>query len=35
MDANNTITIRLTLEGRDPHGQLVARTVQTSVHVRN
>ncbi len=30
-----TVTIRLTLESRDPHGQLVARTVESSVHMRN
>jgi type II secretory pathway pseudopilin PulG len=34
-DANGTLTIRVTLEGRDPHGFLVAQTVETAVHVRN
>ena len=32
---DSTITIRLTLEGRDGRGLLVARTVETSVHMRN
>ena len=32
---NGTVTIRLTLEARDPHGQLVMQTVESSVHVRN
>jgi prepilin-type N-terminal cleavage/methylation domain-containing protein len=35
MDGNDTITIRLTLEARDPREQLVMQTVQTSVHLRN
>jgi prepilin-type N-terminal cleavage/methylation domain-containing protein len=35
VDGNNTLTIRLTLEARDPNNQLVMRTVQTSVHMRN
>jgi prepilin-type N-terminal cleavage/methylation domain-containing protein len=34
-DAHGTITIRLTLEARDPHGLLVARTVEGAVHMRN
>jgi prepilin-type N-terminal cleavage/methylation domain-containing protein len=32
---NGTVTIRLTLEARDPHGRLVAQTVESSVHMRN
>jgi len=32
---NGTVTIRLTLVARDPHGLLVARTVESSVHMRN
>jgi prepilin-type N-terminal cleavage/methylation domain-containing protein len=35
IDANNTLTIRLTLEARDPNNILVMRTVETSVHMRN
>jgi type II secretory pathway pseudopilin PulG len=34
-DAAGTLTIRLTLQARDPHGQLMARTVQTAVCARN
>jgi len=32
---DRTLTIRLTLEARDPRGQPLVRTVQTSVHMRN
>jgi hypothetical protein len=35
VDANRTIRIRLTLEARDPNGLIMARTVETSVHMRN
>jgi prepilin-type N-terminal cleavage/methylation domain-containing protein len=31
---NGTVIIRLSLESRDPRGQLVARTVESSVHLR-
>lgn len=35
VDANGTLTIRLTLEAVDPNNQLVRRTVETSVSMRN
>lgn len=35
LTGTSTLTIRLTLEGRDGRGLLVARTVETSVHMRN
>ena len=35
IDANQTLTIRLTLGARDPRGRTMLRTVQTSVRTRN
>jgi prepilin-type N-terminal cleavage/methylation domain-containing protein len=35
MDADQTLTIRLTLGARDPRGRTMLRTVQTSVRTRN
>ena len=34
-DGIDTLRLRLTLEGRDPKNNLVNRTVETSVHLRN
>jgi prepilin-type N-terminal cleavage/methylation domain-containing protein len=34
-DAGGTVTIRLTLQARDPHGVLISRTVESAVHMRN
>lgn len=34
-DANGTLTLRLTLETRDPKNQLAVLTVESSVHMRN
>jgi len=35
IDAQRTLTIRLSLECRDPRGQPMVRTVETAVHMRN
>lgn len=34
-DADGTLTLRLTLQARDPKNRLMVRTVETSVHMRN